>query len=443
MDLGLTQFSLFVVFSIGLGLLGFLLLTGGEKQDRTLERRLFLAAFAVRCAAAVLLYIALNQLNGSPFVTFGNDDYFYHERAIVLAAQWSSGEWFFPTYHSGAFDSLCALFYLAFGPVPLVVRCLQCFAGAMCAPLSYRVASQSFNPQVGRRVGILIVFLPDLILWSAVQYRDMLLAALMLYLVWFFIVRLKSGFSIHRLALPMLALGAYLTLDIFGGAILMCCLIVGYLINLKRTTEFRGVSVPRVIFAAAVIVLVAGSLLVFANTLRDEQSGLAQGPVEILMTGERRMDVVRQDAGGASLSNQFLVQDNPYTKVIVEPIRFFFPLFLPIPYGAPKLDLAVLWVGSLIWYLLIPYAFYEIFLCIKTRFRDTFLLYGIPFFTLLGIYAFFYSGSPRYRVRFMPLLWILSAAGVDSFRRFRMAYIILLSVFSMIFLSYLIIKVAL
>src|SRR5438270_10938689 len=108
MDLELTQFSIFVIFSICLGLLGFLLLRGGEKHDRTFEKRLFLAAFVLRCLVAFFIYIALNRFNGSPFVTFGNDDYFYHERAVVLASQWASGEWFLPTYHSAAFDSLCA-----------------------------------------------------------------------------------------------------------------------------------------------------------------------------------------------------------------------------------------------------------------------------------------------------------------------------------------------
>lgn len=443
MDLDLIQFSVFVIFSMTLGAVGFLLLRGGEKQDRTFEQRLFLAAFIIRCVAALFIYLALNRFTGAPFVTFGSDDYFYHERATVLAAQWASGEWFYPTYHSAAFDSLCALFYLAFGPVPLVVRCLQCFAGAMCAPLAYRIGSSTFDSAVGRRAGILVVLLPDLILWSVVQYRDMLLAALMLYLVWFFIVRLRSGLSFHRLPLPILALAAYLTLDLFGGAILICCLIAGYLINITRAGEMSRVSAVKMIFAGVLILSVAGSLLLFANNLRDEQSSLSQGATEILMTGDRQMDVVRQDSSATSLSNNFLISDNPYTKVVVEPIRFLFPLFLPIPYGSPRFDLAILWLGSLVWYMLLPFAAYEIFLSIKYRFRETFLLYAIPFFTLLGIYLFFYSGSPRYRTRFMPLLWIMSAAGVRSFRRLRLVYVIVMAVFLMVFFSYLIVKVGL
>lgn len=439
MSLDLTQFTLFLIFSFGLGFIGLLLLRLGQTTDRTFENRLFLTAFILRCLAAVVIFLGLSYFNGLPFVSFGNDDYSYHERALALASQWATGEWFYPTYHAAAYDSLSALFYLAFGPVPLVIRALQCFAGALCATYTYRIAVHWFGPVIGRRAGLLVALLPDLVFWSAVQYREMILAALILYLVWFVTTRTHSSASINSLLSPIIALAAYIALDLYGATILAFCLATHYLINRRKRGDGHQAGALRRFIITGLIVSVMSILFWFGNSLKDEQSSLVQA----VTVGEQQRDNVMQASEAGSLSSQFLGQGTGFGLLLAEPVRFLFPIFLPIPFRSPSFDMSILSMGSLIWYLMMPFALYGLIHCLKHRPRETFLLYAIPFFSLLGIYFLFYSGSPRYKARFMPLLWILSAVGMADSRRLRLVYVISLSVLAMIFLTYLMIKAGL
>ena len=119
MVLDIVQFSVFVVFCIAFGFIGFAMLRMGRTSDGPLENKLFLYAFIIRCVAAVLIFQALIYFHGIPFLSYGNDDFSYHQRAFELASEWATGDWFYPTYHAAAYDSMVAMIYLIFGPVPL------------------------------------------------------------------------------------------------------------------------------------------------------------------------------------------------------------------------------------------------------------------------------------------------------------------------------------
>jgi len=190
---------------------------------------------------------------------------------------------------------------------------------------------------------------------------------------------------------------------------------------------------------AAAMVCVMGGLIWFGNSVRDEQANLGQ----IMTLGEGRTYSLMEESASGSLSNVFLNQDNIFIQAAVAPLRFVFPLFLPFPSRSPAFEDVILFSGSIMWYLAIPLAVYGLAQCLMRRARNTFLLYAIPFFSLVGIYVLFYSGSGRYRMRFMPLLWILAAIGMADFKKLRLIYVIPLSMIAMAFIAYLMIKAGL
>lgn len=426
------QFALFLFFSIALAFIGWMIARRRSELDRVFQGRLFLVAFVVRSLLALSLYYAFVSKFGSPFVSFGSDDFGYHMRAQVLAAQWTSGKVYYPRYHAAAYDSLIALFYFVFGPVPLVVRTLNCFAGALCAIYAYRIAKHLFGPVVGRISGFLVAFMPDLLFWSAVQYRDIILAAFALYLIWFLITQVHSIASSYDIIWPIIVFGMFLLFDIYGALGLLA---VVFIYTYIERFNSKYANLPRTRALQALFLVALLGLFVGVSSLRKEGSVTSIFTVQNIM---RERLVTRSTS--ESLSNIFLRERAGLGDALTAPIRFFLPIVLPIPSFSIELDLILLYIGSLIWYLLLPCALYGLAHCLRNRPRDTLPLYAIPLLSLIGLYVSFYAGVLRYRIRFMPLLWILTAVGLVYMPYWHRKYVLSLIVIALLFLTYVSLK---
>ena len=423
----------FFSLSIVLGLLGVSIAKGQSLRDSTFQVKLFVFSFGIRIILAIIFYEYFMLSYGEPFVSFGRDDFGYHTRAIELASSWASSGWHYPGYHAAGYDSLIALFYFLLGPVPLVVRLLNCFAGALAAVYTYRIGNFLFGKKSGRLAGYLVAFMPDFLFWSVVQYRDMILVILTLYLVWFFIVRFSLKISFIKLVKPLIIWIIFVLLHPRGalGVLAAIILYVGIVFSRQKGTFIF--TIRKISTWTILIVLIIGSLW-FVYELRTETLS------QVVNIGERYEEVLFQKAEDKSLSNIFFRKSGGIEEIAINSLRFLFPLFIPIPHFTSQLDKIFVVLGSVIWYFLFPCTVYGIAHCIRKKRTETILLIIIPIILLMGIFFFFYSGSFRYKIQFMPLLLILSAFGMAYLKRWFIWYLLMLYALIFAFVVYFLVK---
>jgi len=425
----------FFSLSIVLGLLGVSIAKSQSSGDSAFQVKLFAISFVIRVILAILFYQYFVSNIGEPFLSFGNDDFGYHTRALDLASNWASSGIYYPSHHAAGYDSLIALFYLFLGPVPLVVRLLNCFAGSLAAVYSYRIGNYLFGKKIGRLAGFLIALMPDFLFWSVVQYRDIIIAVLLLYLVWFFIARFNLKISFTDLIIPIIMWIFFVLLHPHGAFGLLAAIILYVGIMFRREIkERKSVFSARKIFVWAILIILFIGSFWFIYELKTETL------YSILDIGENREAGLQKRSDQESLSNIFFGKSGGIEGIAVNFIRFFFPVFIPVPSLSLQLEKIFLSLGSVIWYFLFPCSVYSIFYFIKKKRNDTMLLISVPIIFLMGIFIFFYSGSFRYKIQFMPLLIILSAFGISRVKRWFMLYISMLYILGFAFVLYLIIK---
>ena len=436
-----TQLIYTLILTPFLLLWGYKITNRSVPNERSFEFRLFTTAFFIRILFAIILYETLNSIYGSPFITFGNDDYAYHNRALKLAEHWSTFGWYFPTTQTAPYDSLIAFFYYLLGPVPLVVRIFNSFIGALCPVYANRIATLLFNRETGHLSGLLIALAPDLIFWSSVQYRDILLAFLTLYLVWI-LIQDKYKKSIRQwLTLFLFAL-FYLFLDPNGSFALFTSIGIYLVLRRKKINCCLSGKIP--IYKKMITLFVAILLVMSVSGLRRTTSisHLTHNTTlqQKLSIATIMKNHVAKKYSSGSLSQVFLTQQSGIKRWLSLPMQFLFPLLLPLPSTTTRFDLLLPVCGSLFFALLMPATLYGLFYSFKTKPNDTLLLYLIPLLSLIGIFILFYSGSARYKIRFLPLLWILTSVGLTQFSKWHKTYVIALLFVFIVFLFYIALK---
>lgn len=171
-------FSGLVLFIL-LGVMGSLMLSVTENHRQTLpfQMRLFLWAFALRFAAAIVIY-QFGLVN-----VLGDEDASGWWGGVGLQKMWERQKVglldlpfvlldAFDGHHRGYGYMLGAFFYLTDTSARLPAATLNCFIGALTVVFTYRLASTLFSPWVAVCVSWLSCLFPSLIIWSAQTVKE-------------------------------------------------------------------------------------------------------------------------------------------------------------------------------------------------------------------------------------------------------------------------------
>jgi hypothetical protein len=147
------------------------------------ERRfiltLFLVAFAARIVAAVASHFVLLYMGRDGFALM--DDRAYDKLGWTLARVWV-GRW--PgirdtdVYLMVNYTYLVAAVYYVLGHSLLAAKMLNVAFGSLLAVVSYATAREIFDQRVARIAAMLTAFFPSLLLWSAINLKDILVVLL-------------------------------------------------------------------------------------------------------------------------------------------------------------------------------------------------------------------------------------------------------------------------
>ncbi len=177
-----------------------------EPSERQYLRRLLLWGFTLRAALALLLDVTGYSRLLAP------DEETYASSGWGMALYWSGDlllkPWRFNTRQPLGYFYLNAAYFYVFGHTELPLKLTNALLGALGGRYVYLIARELFGRLVARRSALFAAFFPSLVLWSAVNIRDVWVILLILFVSWksLQVVKGRSLASVVSVVMAMYAL---------------------------------------------------------------------------------------------------------------------------------------------------------------------------------------------------------------------------------------------
>lgn len=156
-----------IIALFGMLLVGSLILTRTEPQDREFLLALFILGFCLRALLAVFLHYfpIVPEMDAGRYAGQG-----WH-----LARFWKGETLQQPSLAHNAYVNMNAIIFFVVGYSPLSVKIVNCFFGILTSICMYFIAKPIFGRRVASIASVLTAFSPSLIFWSTQNLRDTLI----------------------------------------------------------------------------------------------------------------------------------------------------------------------------------------------------------------------------------------------------------------------------
>jgi len=405
-------------------ILGFIFVRNlSDKKDGKFLLQLFIVGFSIRFLFTFVLFFILKALNQPLFAAEYegfSDDLSYHMIASEIVDSWRRGNLFpdllFRT--NPGYPFLCSFLYFIFGLNTLLVRLVNCFFSALIPVLCYLVSKRLYDAQIAKISAFLALLFPTFITFPFLQYRDIILATLIMLFVWRMVTLQTESKLIDILQ------ACFLLIIIFAFrsyAAFMLAIVMGLaLFFAAHTIEFKiAILVTLIIFTLFIGIFyeAGGSPLMNEETFFDILN-MKMGAGQNLLRHNTLPFYKLNNRFALSLANILLV--------------------LTRPFPGKKLDLGTLMApGMIAWYFIIPAVIFGIFYSIRYKTKNTLILYSFVLLTLAAIGILLVGNSYRYRMQIMPINFIFASVGFRYFQKWRFLYFCYLIFFGFLFIGYL------
>jgi 4-amino-4-deoxy-L-arabinose transferase-like glycosyltransferase len=360
-------------------------------------------AFLLRATLAIVLHFSGMSLYFAP------DEDTYAAEGQYLSAYWSGDVLLEPlqttTRQAPGYFYLNAISFTLFGSV-VPLKLLNALLGALACRLAYLLAHGIFNAAVARRTAMFVAYLPSLVLWSALNIRDVWLVFLMLLISWKS-RQLVTAYK-HRVLLTLV--GAIVAVTFFRQYLFFAVTLPIVLsLLLGRRASFGRQFLLALLLGVVVVVLGAHGAAQEATKVMDLEalSRLRQG-----MT-----------LGAASSIGQDVDISTPGKALAYLPIGLAYFFFSPFPWQitSPLKTLSIPEVLFIYW--LTPSIIRGVRYTLRFRFRETMQTLLLAVFLTVS-YALG-SGNVgtlyRHRAQAIVFLLLFAAVGLDLRKRARSA----------------------
>jgi len=393
---------------------------------------LLISACTIRITAAISLYYFYISETGAPFEYHAVDSLFYHRSAIIIAQHFSQMDFnvnnFLPgvSFSDQGYNIFLGAVYTFFGPSIITVRIINAIFSTFTVLLIYQLTKKLLNVHVARIAAIAALLLPNFLLYLGTHLKETLMnflvVALLYQIVQFVKFQKRNPWLIATLLFLFYSLFMFRTVL---AAIALLSFILYVVFN--SPPKSRALNV-----LAAAFLLIGFAYLIYTSPIGNEISGyLAKRNTAVSDNLEYR---ATRDGG-----NKFALAAGV-------------PLFLAIIFIAPFPSFVYVAEQDLLWmfiganFIRNMYAFFTIagiIWIIKNDFKNCSLLLFFAF-GYLGVLA--NSGfaiSERFHIPVVPVLLILSAAGIaHTGKKLRSFYYLYLILIIVIILGWNYIKVA-
>jgi 4-amino-4-deoxy-L-arabinose transferase-like glycosyltransferase len=355
-----------------------------------------LYGFLIRAALAVALEWTGYSLRFAP------DEHTYANSGWQMALYWAGDllvmPWRYNTDQPLGYFYMNAAFFYVFGRTEIPIKLVNALIGAFSVRYVYLMGRSLFGVPVARRASLYYEFFPSLILWSALNIRDVWVILLILYISWHSLSVVK-GYS--HTGLANVALGT-LVLTFFRDYLFFVVAlppVVALLIG-------RRGHLARNFFLALAAGLVVLTLLVQG----------AVGEKAVSRMSLEAMSKVRQDmATGGSAFHEDVDISTPGQALLFLPIGIAYFLFSPFPWQLTSVLKLFSLPEMLLIYVLVPSMVRGIAFAVRTRLRES--LQVLLLTALLTVAYALGEGNVgtlyRHRAQALAFYLMFAAAGIE------------------------------
>ncbi len=149
-----------------------------NRPERQFVRHLFIVSLALRLVWVIFSYFYYIQLTGAPFEFDAADSVAYHLDAEWLSSQnWSTITGYLFSDRRMISDSgyliyLTVLYKIFGGSFIIPARIIKALLSTLTCILVYKLASRTFDHQVARMAGLMMAFMPNLIIYSGYHLKE-------------------------------------------------------------------------------------------------------------------------------------------------------------------------------------------------------------------------------------------------------------------------------
>ena len=147
--------------------------------EKQFVSNIFWGALALRIVWVIASYYFYNAVTGQPFEFQARDSAGYHADAEWLAGEpWSTTFLYLfgsVLYADSGFPLFLTAIYKVFGPVIMIPRMVKALLSSWTCGLVYKMSSRTFDEKVARMAGIMMVFMPNLIIYCGYHLKETLM----------------------------------------------------------------------------------------------------------------------------------------------------------------------------------------------------------------------------------------------------------------------------
>ena len=387
----------------------FLLVHECSKNWRTAPSKVFIknifcTALVLRVIWVISSYFFYINATGQPFEFDAADSLGYHADAEWLAdSAWSvTWAYLFGNYigiSDSGFPFYLALVYRVFGPSLIIARLINSLLSSYTCVLVYQMSSRTFGEKAGRMAGIMITFMPNLIIYCGYHLKE----TLMIFLVIACLERIEylthhQKISFLNILLPTLLAGSLFLFRTALGAAAVFAFASTVLISSAPSMKRGGKRLALISWGILVLLVFGG------GTIATEIEGLWEGRNENL--SKKRTEQTLRGNKWAQYA----------TGAVMTPMIFVLPFATMVDvdqqYGQQAKS-GGNYVRNFMGFFAIM-AVYEAFR--RKRWRD-FVPIGAFIVAYLGIVASSgFSNSERFLLPGLPCLIMMWAYGISTLR---------------------------
>lgn len=418
---------------------GGILLLAGTIATKTVLRNdvqaavsLFTAAFLLRFIAAALVVSAIS-LAGVEGLAGGKDYLNYEATGWRLAENWRAGRAVFGVSDANpGYYYLVAAVYTLTGRHLMAPLLLNAFFGSVAAVAVFQIGRILFGRSVGITAGYLAAFLPTLLFWSSLLYKDVMLSAVVAVVIYLVLQLRGSGAGTAPVWLGLALVPLFLIRPETG-----IIIVISILAYLTLSGEFR---ISRLLALVPVAMVMLGALfLLEAYGLGGKTAVLDRFVNPVSEAGQQReiwTGTVARKAEG--FSTQLYGADllrRPHLLILSLGMVFI----IPVPGSAPwGMNFGTFMApGQFVWLLLLPMVGYGVVWAMRHASIDRLFVLGVTGLLALGVVMAGYFSNPRYLVQVVPLMLIFAAVGLKRIDTWWREYGILVSGVGVISVIYL------
>lgn len=438
---------LILSIAIGLGFWFFL-----KKDEQRFITSIYFAALAIRIIATIFLVgMELSDpLRADNSGGLSGDEYVFMRRGLELSkfglynirtgrvvTSFGAGS---RAFGINAVSIMSSIFYSAFGFNLFALKMLTCMLGALTAVLIYYLSKKLFNIKIAKVASVLVAFYPSLIRWSAQVIKEPFIIPLILI-----IFLAVSGINLKKWYLSLVI--AILTLILYSlQPLIAVMLFLILLLCPLLLLYFKRINLIKIF----ITILSLFVLVVYISTNQALQDKIKRGLLTMVQHS------YQQNIGGKSGYSLYplyiLNKQDPFEHInhlpvfyrhilpppeIIETAQIYqgaltkhrifygsffisyllglvYVIFSPFPWSISTVLQLQAYPQIILTYCLIPFIVLGIILCIRYRFKETFLILFFYFgvISLLAISEGNVGGLFRHRDWVAPFTLMFGAIGL-------------------------------